>query len=117
LSGAETATEFRDLSIAASFRSAQPVLDVVDSVIDTLGAEALALTRRPPPHNAFHRDRAGQVELWQPFAPEFDENGEEGEETWVSLRARQYADALAERIRGLVQEAPNLPSTGQPLTP
>jgi ATP-dependent helicase/nuclease subunit A len=117
LSEADSATEFRDLSIAASFRSAQPVLDVVDAVIDTLGPEALALSRRPPPHRAYHSDRAGQVELWQPFAPEFDENGDEGEETWVSIRARQYADALAERIRGLVEEAPYLPSTRQPLTP
>ena len=32
--------EFRDLSIAASFRSAQPVLDVVDAVIETVGPEA-----------------------------------------------------------------------------
>ena len=117
LSGAEAATEFHDLSIAASFRSAQPVLDVVDAVIDTLGAEALGVNRRPPPHKAFHRDRPGQVELWQPFAPEFDEAGDEGEETWVSLRARQYAHALAERIRDLVEEAPFLPSTKQPLTP
>jgi len=117
LAEAEAATEFRDLSIAASFRSSQPVLDIVDAVIDTLGAEALGLARRPPPHRAFHRDRPGQVELWQPFAPEFDENGDEGEETWVSLRARQYADALAERIRELVEEAPHLPSTQQTLTP
>ena len=109
--------DFRDLSIAASFRSAQPVLDVVDAVIDDLGPEALALGARPPRHAAFHDDRAGQVELWQPFAPEFDEEGDEGEETWVSIRARQYADALAARIRALVEEAPYLPSTKRPLTP
>ena len=109
--------DFRDLSIAASFRSAQPVLDVVDAVIDELGPEALALGGRPPRHAAFHADRAGQVELWQPFAPEFDDEGDEGEETWVSIRARQYADALAARIRSLVEEAPYLPSTKRPLTP
>src|SRR5205823_9284124 len=40
LSEAETATAFRDLSIAASFRSAQPVLDVVDDVIETVGARS-----------------------------------------------------------------------------
>ncbi|MFL6736792.1 MAG: 3'-5' exonuclease, partial [Sphingomonas sp.] len=68
-------------------------------------------------HVAHHRERPGQVELWQPFAPEFDEEGDEGEETWVSLRARQYADALAERIRDIVDEAPYLPSTKRPLTP
>ena len=117
LSGTEAAIEFRDLSITASFRSAQHVLDVVDAVIDTVGPEQLALTRRPPRHAAYHRDRAGQVELWQPFAPEFDEDADEGEESWITLRARQYADALAERIRDLVREAPDLPSTGRPLSP
>ncbi|MGE5563388.1 MAG: double-strand break repair helicase AddA [Bacillota bacterium] len=117
LSEADVATEFRDLSIAASFRSAQPVLDVVDAVIDTLGPEALALTRRPPPHRAHHRDRPGQVELWQPFAPEFDEEGDEGEESWVTLRARQYAESLAERIRDMIAEAPYLASKKRPLTP
>jgi ATP-dependent helicase/nuclease subunit A len=111
------AREFRDLSIAASFRSSQPVLDVVDSVIGELGFGALALGEAPPAHIAHHRERPGQVELWQPFAPEFDEEGDEGEETWVSLRARQYADALAERIHDLVEEAPHLPSTGRTLTP
>ena len=35
-----------------------------------------------------------------------------------SIRARrQYADALAARIRALVEEAPYLPSTKRPLTP
>ena len=109
--------EFRDLSIAASFRSAQPVLNVVDAVIQELGHGALALGEAPPPHMAHHRDRPGQVELWQPFAPEFEEEGDEGEESWITLRARQYADALAERIRDLVRESPYLPSTGKALTP
>jgi ATP-dependent helicase/nuclease subunit A len=117
LGESDQATAFRDLSIAASFRSAQPVLDVVDAVIDTLGPEQLALTGRPPRHAAFHADRPGQVELWQPFAPELDEDGDEGEESWITLRARQYADALAERIRDLVTEAPYLPSTRHALTP
>ncbi|HET7606944.1 MAG TPA: double-strand break repair helicase AddA [Sphingomicrobium sp.] len=117
LAEAQLATAFRDVSIAASFRSAQPVLDVVDAVIGTIGAEQLALTRPPPRHAAFHRGRAGQVELWQPFAPELDDEGDEGEESWITLRARQYADALAERIRDLVAQAPYLPSTGHALTP
>ncbi len=108
--------EFRDLSIAASFRSTQPVLDVVNAVIAVLGHGALALAEPPPAHIAHHRDRPGQVELWQPFAPEFDEEGDEGEESWITLRARQYAEALAERIRELVREAPYLASTGRALT-
>jgi ATP-dependent helicase/nuclease subunit A len=117
LSAGEAATEFRDLSIAASFRSAQPILDVVDRVIDTLGPEAMALSRRPPMHRAHHLGRAGQVELWQPFEPEFDEDEDEGEESWITLRARRYADALAERIRELVEDAPYLPSKKRALTP
>ncbi|HEY4070018.1 MAG TPA: double-strand break repair helicase AddA, partial [Sphingomicrobium sp.] len=110
------ARQFRDLSIAASFRSAQPVLDVVDSVIRQLGHGAMALSEAPPPHVAHYRERPGQVELWQPFAPEVEEEGDEGEESWITLRARQYADALAERIRDLVHEAPYLPSTQRSLT-
>src|SRR5207302_1753075 len=99
LSEAEAATEFRDLSIAASFRSAQPVLDVVDAVIATVGPEALALREAPASHRAHHGDRRGSVELWQPFAVEEPpDESDEGEERWISLRDRYYADALAERI-------------------
>jgi ATP-dependent helicase/nuclease subunit A len=114
----QRAQEFRDLSIAASFRSAQPVLDVVDAVIETVGPQALALSEPPPPHRAHHRDRQGRVELWQPFAvEEAPDESDEGEERWVSLRDRRYADVLAERIRLMVEEAPVLGSTGRPLVP
>lgn len=112
------AREFRDLSIAASFRSAQAVLDVVDAVIDTIGPAALALEESPPPHRAHHRDRRGSVELWQPFAvEESPDDSDEGEERWISIRDRKYADALAERIKAMVDEAPMLASTAKPLTP
>ena len=112
------AQEFRDLSIAASFRSAQPVLDVVDAVIETVGAAALALDEMPPPHRAHHQDRPGSVELWHPFAVEpSPDDSDEGEERWISLRDRQYAEALAERIRSMIADAPVIASTGAPLTP
>ena len=45
------------------------------------------------------------------------DDSDEGEERWVSLRDRHYADALAERIEAMVDEAPVLASTGRPLTP
>jgi len=114
----QSAREFRDLSIAASFRSAQPVLDVVDAVIASVGTGALGLSEAPPRHLAHHAERPGSVELWQPFAVEDSpDDSDEGEERWVSLRDRHYADALAERIRAMVDEAPVLGSTGRPLTP
>ena len=110
--------EFRDLSIGASFRSAQPILDVVDSVIGELGHEALGLQRPPDRHVAHHSERPGKVELWQPFAAEnSDEDSDEGEERWVEVRDRLYADHLAGRIADLVEQAPVLGSTQRKLTP
>ena len=112
------AQEFRDLSIAASFRSAQPILDVVDAVIGTIGAEGLALSEPSPPHYAHHQQRPGSVELWRPFAVEDSpDDSDEGEERWISLRDRRYAEELADRIKNMLAEAPVLPSTGRPLAP
>ena len=114
----QQAREFRDLSIAASFRSAQPILDVVDAVIDSVGHGALALVEPPRRHVAFNAERPGRVELWPAFAiePSPDES-DEGEERWISLRDRQYAEVLAERIGRMVEEAPYLPSVKRALTP
>lgn len=112
------AREFRDLSIAASFRSAQPILDVVDAVIGELGHSALRLPEPPERHRAHHSNRSGQVELWPPFAVELaDDETDQGEERWVDLRDRLYAEQVAERIQRLVAQAPVLASTGRPLTP
>jgi ATP-dependent helicase/nuclease subunit A len=114
----QNAREFRDLSIAASFRSAQPVLDVVNKVIESVGPAALALDQMPPPHRAHHQGRPGSVELWQPFAvaPSPDDS-DEGEERWISIRDREYAEELAARIKQMIEEAPVLASTQRPLTP
>ena len=113
----QAARAFHSLSIAASFRSAQPVLDLVNAVIDQVGHQAMALDQPPPRHLAHHADRPGEVELWQPFAVEDSpDESDEGEERWVQLRDRYYAAALAERIRQMVADAPVLASTGRPLT-
>jgi ATP-dependent helicase/nuclease subunit A len=113
----ERAREFRDLSIAASFRSAQPILDVVDQVIGGLGHTAIGLPQMPDRHLAHHSDRPGLVELWPPFAVELAEDAEEGEESWVDVRDRLYAEELASRIADLIEKAPVLGSTERHLTP
>ena len=114
----ERAREFRDLSIGASYRSAQPILDVVDSVIGQLGHEAIGLPEAPDAHVAHHKERPGKVELWPPFAVVDAEDGsEEGEERWVDVRDRLYAEELATRIGELIEKAPLLGSTGRPLIP
>jgi ATP-dependent helicase/nuclease subunit A len=114
----ERAREFRDLSIGASFRSARPILDVVDSVIEQLGHDAIGLPERPDRHVAHHKERPGTVELWPPFATEdASDEADEGEERWVEVRDRLYAEELATRIGELIEKAPVLGSTGRPLTP
>ena len=107
------AREFRDLSIAASFRSAQPVLDVVDAVIETLGPTALGAWRAAAARTArIHRDRAGQVELWQPFAVENrPEKATKARSAGSRSAHAQYADALAERIARWSTKRRCLPST------
>ncbi len=112
----ESALEFRDLLINASYRSAQPVLDTVDAVIRDLGFGAMKLPELPPPHVAHHLGRPGLVELWKPFTLGDDEDGDEVEEGWLDADARQYADRIAEQVRAWIDEAPVLDSTKRPLT-
>jgi ATP-dependent helicase/nuclease subunit A len=111
----DSALEFRDLSINASYRSAQAILDTVDAVIRELGFGAMGLPELPPPHVAHHSERPGAVELWNPFTLDGDENGNEGEEGWLDEDERQYADRIAEQVRAWIDEAPVLESTKRPL--
>ena len=109
---------FRDLSIDASFRSSPAVLEVVDSVLEMLGPDAMGLQR--PAHRHEHaKDYAGQVELWPAYIgpPRPDGDEDSGEEGWVDEPIRLYADALAKAVQRMVDEAPVLASTGQPLGP
>lgn len=112
----DAALEFRDLSINASYRSAQAVLDVVDGVIADVGFREMGLPAPPPPHATHHSGRPGVVELWKPFTLGDDEDGDEAEEGWLDADARQYADRIAEQVRDWIDEAPVLESTKRPLT-
>jgi ATP-dependent helicase/nuclease subunit A len=112
------AREFRERSIDVSFRSAQPILDVVDAVFREVGHEKIGLREPPPPHVAHHTDRPGIVELYKPFeVQQPGEGSDEGEERWIELRDRLYAEELASRIARLIDQAPQLGSTGRALTP
>jgi ATP-dependent helicase/nuclease subunit A len=114
--GQRLAREFRDLSIDASFRSAQPVLDVVDFVIAEVGFGAMGLPAPPNRHGAHFAERPGLVELWQPFEEPEAETGGEGEEGWLDERDRLYAAALAQQVRRWLDEAPLLDTTRRPLS-
>ena len=115
LSEAAEATEFRDLSIDASFRSAPAVLEAVDAVIREVGFREMGLPDEPRRHAVFFDRRSGMVELWQPFEAGVVE-GEEGEEGWLDESDRLYAGALALQIKQWLDEAPVLDSTKRPLS-
>ena len=111
----DSALEFRDLSINASFRSAQAILDTVDAMIADAGFRAMGLPAMPPRHIAHHDARPGVVELWKPFTLD-SEDGNEGEEGWLDEDERQYADRIAGQVAAWLDEAPVLDSTKRPLT-
>ncbi|MEO7504750.1 MAG: double-strand break repair helicase AddA [Sphingomicrobium sp.] len=115
-----TVRPFRDLSISASFRSSQAVLDVVDAVIGEVGARSMGLGGDPGAHIAFHADRPGSVELWPPFIAEAAARGDDddaGDEGWIDKPLRHYADRIARQVRAWIDEAPVMASTGGPLAP
>ncbi|MCL6678467.1 double-strand break repair helicase AddA [Sphingomonas sp. RG327] len=107
--------DYRELSIDASFRSSQAVLDAVDATIDEIGYPNMGLPEQPNRHRAFFK-RPGSVELWSPFAiPNGDEDA--GEEGWLGEDARIYAGELAKQVRDWIEDGPVLPSTGQRIAP
>jgi ATP-dependent helicase/nuclease subunit A len=109
--------DFLDLSMDRSFRSAPPVLAVVDRVIADLGHEALGLPRPPNPHESHHATRPGSVTLWLPFTEENDADEDAGEEGWISDSVRRYAARLARQVKAWLAHPFFLESRGRPLRP
>jgi ATP-dependent helicase/nuclease subunit A len=109
--------EFLDLSMDRSFRSAPPILAVVDRVIGDLGHDAFGLPRRPNPHESHHGARPGSVTLWLPFTDESGEEEDAGEEGWISDAARRYAARVARQVRAWLDAPFRLESRGRALRP
>jgi ATP-dependent helicase/nuclease subunit A len=90
------------LELKRSFRTAQPVLDFVDSAIALVGHEAFGLDTPPARHVG--EKRPGYVALWRPVgrAPDEPDEGEEPDEssgeTWLSRPDRQMADRIARQV-------------------
>jgi ATP-dependent helicase/nuclease subunit A len=110
--------DFRDLSIAASFRSSPAILSLVDAVIAEVGHEAMGLPAHPPRHEAHHQDRFGRVEHWPAFELETDENlNDNNEEGWIDDADRAHAGRIAQMVLALLHDGAVLASTGRPVTP
>ena len=86
-----------DLSLTRSFRSAQPILDVTDSVIAELGFEALGMDAPVPEHHSADGTWPGEVILVPPVMVE-DESAEEGDEEWLGESERLLAARIADQI-------------------
>ncbi len=116
---APRALPFHDLEMSRSWRSAQAILDQVDAVIAHVGPEAMGLPALPAPHVAVRGDLSGTVELWSPFvvADPDDEDRVADEETWLDLKERRYAEALALEVRKLIDGKCVLDSSGRTVAP
>ncbi|MDB5700931.1 MAG: double-strand break repair helicase AddA [Sphingomonadales bacterium] len=95
--------EIIQLSLNASFRSSQPVLNVVDKLLDELGHQALGLPGASEPHVSFGGG-FGQVTLLQPLSGDSAAE-DDGEEGWVEDHVRKLAGTLAKQVRGWLSVA------------
>ncbi len=117
-----------DLDLGNSFRTAAPILEFVDKVIDHVGREAMGVTEEQGRHVG--QEREGIVTLWQPVTglkPDEDagladndnddgpeasggEPEDKGEETWLSRQDRALADRIARQVaEWLDPHGPGLP--------
>ncbi|KLE35378.1 double-strand break repair helicase AddA [Aurantiacibacter luteus] len=89
----------QDLGLGRSYRTSQPVLDVVDRAIAAIGHESIGLDRAPERHIGFERE--GLVTLWQPVPgqPEDAEDENGGPEIRVSEPERRMADRIAAQVK------------------
>jgi len=90
----------RDLDLGRSFRTAAPVLEFVDRVIEGIGPTALGLKDGKVEHKG--ADRPGLVTLWSPIRDQrkrSDERDEEdGKEGWLARHDRLMAEKIAEQV-------------------
>jgi ATP-dependent helicase/nuclease subunit A len=113
---------FRDLTLDVSFRSTQPVLDLVDAVfLDPAAASGVVHPGETLTHLADRAGHAGSVELW-PLAPRSDD---EKPEPWSvpdtnqgqTDTRRMLAARLADWIKAQTDGSVLLESRGRPLAP
>ena len=104
-----------DLSLDQSFRSSPPVLDVVDSLLEELGAEALGLDVAAPSHKSFNGG-SGDV-LLLPAATAESDPGDDSEEGWIPSATRDLATKIARQVKSWLAEPVWLTSKNRALQP
>ncbi len=89
---------FSDLSLDRSFRSTPPVLEVVDEVLNHVGAQELGLDKAIPRHQSHYAGETGSVTLWKPVAHGAVGNIDD-DENWLNDEKRVFAQRLAIQIK------------------
>ncbi len=115
--------DWRDPALTHSFRSVPAVLEVVDAVVDDLGAQAFGMTDAIPQHVAQRADLAGRVTLWPPLALDAADDEPEGEDDgdtpWLPPAQVRMAQKLAGQIAAWLDPATalDLPARGRAVRP
>lgn len=104
--------ELKRLALDDNFRSAPPILTMVDAVFEDLGAAVMGLEDMPVRHRSARETVPGRVALWRPVIVE-QEQGEEagetseeqagGEEGWIDTPTRVFADKLAAQVKDWIR--------------
>ncbi|HVJ52410.1 MAG TPA: double-strand break repair helicase AddA [Aliidongia sp.] len=113
-------SELRLVPLETSFRSARPVLELVDAVFaETAARDGVALDGAEIRHAAHRIGHAGRVELWPPLEPE----PAEPPEPWAPPLHQQAEEAPRARLARLITDTVAewlarqalLPSRGRPI--
>jgi ATP-dependent helicase/nuclease subunit A len=106
---AETEAPLRSRALAYSFRSAAPILRVVDATFAGRAASGFA---DDEPHKAFRSRLPGRVDLWPVIAPAEDPEDGPWYEPVDRVGAEHHTVLLARRIARFIRDAID---TGQPI--
>ena len=103
-----SAQDMLQLSLTRSFRSAAPVLTVVDATLAGLGEAALGAIDVSERHETA-RGIAGSVIVWPPVSAEAgaedeEESSDDGEESWASDAVRTLAMQIARQVRAWLDD-------------
>jgi len=101
---ADAQRDWRDLPMSRSFRSVPAVLEAVDAVVDTLGADAFGMTAAIPPHEPHRSSLLGRVTLWPPLRPEGSAAADD-DAPWLPEAQVQMAQKLATQIAAWLDPA------------
>ncbi len=107
------------LALSQSFRSSAPILDFVNAVIETTGAENFGISGAIEKHYSI-KPAVGMVELLSPVAAVGDSKADDSrhdEESWITNEKRLLAGRLADHVKALIDERPWLASQQRHLEP